>query len=264
MFGMNCWGGESSQRNRYDARDVAVDRDVMQEVLQVDVVLFTCVEDLLAFMKIHPELSKYAKICNASHVHSSLVCSYPSSMFRIIVSCQGVSTQGPLLNFLEFIDSDAQWRFKHPATLAIVAEEYDAIGLRLRPNLQVLSFSQDFCVMPHYFRRSLLDSFISFNNLRLDQALLKNHDRFSSLLPPIEVFEAAADDRSHLMKKFFDSKQYLDLSGLLLRRDSAAVAQWLPFFSALSRLNLSNIEFGDDGIAAILSALTGTCDSCCC
>ena len=37
----------------------------MQERVQVDVVLFTCVKDMAAFMRHHPELSKCAVLARA-------------------------------------------------------------------------------------------------------------------------------------------------------------------------------------------------------
>jgi hypothetical protein len=40
----------------------------MREVVQVDVVLFTCVEDMLAFLRHHPELGKYGTLKLACYV----------------------------------------------------------------------------------------------------------------------------------------------------------------------------------------------------
>jgi hypothetical protein len=40
----------------------------MREVVQVDVVLFTCVEDMAAFMRHHPELGKYGVLKHACYV----------------------------------------------------------------------------------------------------------------------------------------------------------------------------------------------------
>ena len=39
----------------------------MQEVVQVDVVLFTCVEHMAAFLRHHPELSKYGVLTHACY-----------------------------------------------------------------------------------------------------------------------------------------------------------------------------------------------------
>ena len=62
------------------ARDVAVDRVVMQEVVQVDVVLFTRVEDMTAFMRVHPELSKcaaFARFCCLLRVTPAVAATRP-------------------------------------------------------------------------------------------------------------------------------------------------------------------------------------------
>jgi hypothetical protein len=40
----------------------------MREVMQVDVVLFTCAKDMAAFLRHHPELSKYGVLKHACYV----------------------------------------------------------------------------------------------------------------------------------------------------------------------------------------------------
>jgi hypothetical protein len=86
----------------------------------------------------------------------------------------------------------------------------------------------------------------------------------TSVLPPVKVLKAAADDRLVELQLFLNSSDLKCLSGAdVTRRDADIVAQWLPHFSSLTLLDISdNPLLGDAGVACILSAITGACTWC--
>jgi hypothetical protein len=115
-------------------------------VLQVDVVLFTCVEDATAFMRHHSDLSKYVAVAADVSVAAAAAvvfaaaaaavidscCSYPPSLLRIISSRRLFIGDGGLQQFL---DTDSAWRFKYPATFMFYGDAAaDVSALVDRPN----------------------------------------------------------------------------------------------------------------------------------
>jgi hypothetical protein len=85
----------------------------------------------------------------------------------------------------------------------------------------------------------------------------------SLVLPSINVIEAAAEKRLIELLLFLNSSE-LSLSGANVSLlDVDIVAQWLPNFSSLTLLDISdNPLLGDAGVACILSAITGACTCC--
>ena len=101
---------------------------------QVDVVLFTCVEDAAAFMRDHAYLSKCAAFAPSCCMlrEAETCCSYPPSLLRIISSRRLFSGDGGLQQFL---DSDTAWRYKFPATFMFYGDAAcDVSALADRPN----------------------------------------------------------------------------------------------------------------------------------
>jgi hypothetical protein len=100
-------------------------------VLQVDVVLFTCVEDATTFMRHHSDLSKCVAVAASASVIDSCY-SYPPSLLRIISSRRLFIGDGGLQQFL---DTDPAWRFKYPATFMFYGDAAaDVSALVDRPN----------------------------------------------------------------------------------------------------------------------------------
>jgi len=92
----------------------------------------------------------------------------------------------------------------------------------------------------------------------------KNSPNRTSVLPSVKVLKAAAADRLVELQLFLNSSELKCLSGAdVSRRDADIVAQWLPHFSSLTLLDISdNPLLGDAGVACILSAITGACTCC--
>jgi hypothetical protein len=121
--------------------------------------------------------------------------------------------------------------------------------LQMLPSLQHLNISGN-----HVLR---LTSFSFMNYVATLKSFVTNDCNL--LLPPIDVLKGASDDRLDLMRRFLDSPDFTCVSGAnLSRRDADVVAQWLPHFADLKRVDISdNTELGVDGVVIILSALTG-------
>ena len=84
------------------------------------------------------------------------------------------------------------------------------------------------------------------------------------VLPSVKVLKAATEDRLVELQLFLNSSELKCFSGAdVTRRDADIVAQWLPHFSSLTLLDISdNPLLGDAGVACILSAITGACTCC--
>jgi hypothetical protein len=128
--------------------------------------------------------------------------------------------------------------------------------LQMMPSLQHLNLSDN-----HLLR---LMSFSFMNYVATLKSFLTNDCNL--LLPPMDVLKGASEDRLDLMRRFLESTDFRFVSGAnLSRRDADAVAQWLPHFPDLKRVDISdNTELGVDGVVTILSVLTGmSCGSGC-
>ena len=85
----------------------------------------------------------------------------------------------------------------------------------------------------------------------------------SLVLPSINVIEAAAEDRSIELLLFLNSSELSLSAANASLLDVDIVAQWLPNFSSLTLLDISdNPLLGDAGVACVLSAITGACTCC--
>jgi hypothetical protein len=134
--------------------------------------------------------------------------------------------------------------------------------LELEKHLQMMPSLQHLNLSDNHLLRLMPFSFMNYV-ATLKSFLTKD---CNLLLPPMEVLKGASEDRLDLMRRFLESTDFRFVSGAnLSRRDADAVAQWLPHFSDLKRVDISdNTELGVDGVATILSVLTGmSCGSVC-
>lgn len=93
-------------------------RDIKMEE-QTDVVLFTSVNDMTHFLRVHPELSKCSTptlpfLASPAHscsgLHSPSTRSFPTSLLRIVSNYELLHTDGGLL---DFFDTDPGWLHKY-------------------------------------------------------------------------------------------------------------------------------------------------------
>jgi hypothetical protein len=131
-------------------------------------------------------------------------------------------------------------------------------------NQGVLELEKHFQMLPSLQHLNLSDnhgmrlmSFSFMNYVATLKSFVTNDCNL--LLPPIDVIKGASEHRLVLMRRFLESPDFRFVSGAnLSRRDADIVAQWLPYFADLKRVDISdNTELGVDGVATLLSALTG-------
>ena len=114
-----------------------------------------------------------------------------------------------------------------------------------------------------FFQELLMRDFEEPGTSKRSEQAKKSPNR-TSVLPSVKVLQAAAKDRLVELQLFLNSSELKCLSGAdVSRRDADIVAQWLPHFSSLTLLDISdNPLLGDAGVACILSAITGACTCC--
>jgi hypothetical protein len=104
-----------------------------------------------------------------------------------------------------------------------------------------------------------LMKFLTFPLMNFVTTLKSFTIKYCGLVLPPWASGVTADS----MRSFLHSSNVDLPRDVASRLDADIVAQWLPHFSALKRLGISdNIQLGDDGVTALLSALTGTFASC--
>jgi len=125
-----------------------------------------------------------------------------------------------------------------------------------------LSLNPSIRFVPYSFMR-LVSAFDQSGTSKQSEQAKKSPNR-TLVLPSVKVLKAAAADRLVELQLFLNSSELKCLSGAdVSRRDADIVAQWLPHFSSLTLLDISdNPLLGDAGVACILSAITGACTCC--